>query len=278
MSRSYSDLTPDSDRDPGAGRVTGAGGSDCVERGPMADSSAEDGEDGEVRRRGSSLGRVRSRFASPTDVLRIGEWLESPYLGRVAARVAQRYGVAPQEVPDLLQELRLALWKAGSSQLVSIGWVFQTANHKAIDWLKRRRRRAEVGLDAHTLPERVCSPDPALRCLLHSQTSRLPYTLRRFYTLRYELGLSQRDVAQALGLGRSSVRSLDRRCLRLIGVRRPHARRCEVLEGTLVPSREQHPNGSEPSGVEPPPAVSARDGSEPDAGRTRTRTGGSRRI
>jgi len=244
----------------------------------MADSSVEDGKDGEVRRRGSSLGRVYSRFASPTDVLRIGEWLESPYLGRVAARVAQRYGLAYQDVPDLLQELRLALWKSGSSQLVSIGWVFQTANHKAIDWLKRKRRRGEVGLDGHTLPERVCSPDPALRCLLHSQASRLPITLRRFYALRYEQGLSQREVARALGLGRSSVRSLDRRCRRLIGVRRPYARRCEERDGTRVPSREQHPTGSEPSGVEPLPVDSARNGSEPDAGRTSTRTGGSRRI
>jgi RNA polymerase sigma factor (sigma-70 family) len=231
----------------------------------MADRSAEDEEDGEVRAIGSSFGRVRGRFASPTDVQRIGEWLDSPYLGRVAARVAQRYGVAAQDVPDLLQELRLALWKAESSQLVSIGWVFQTANHKAIDWLKRRRRRAEVGLDAHALPERVCSPDPALRCLLHSQTSRLPYTLRRFYALRYEQGLSQREMARALGLGRSSVRSLDRRCRRLIGVPRPPARRYEEIAGTRAPSQEQNSIGSEASGVELPPAGSPRDRSEPDA-------------
>ena len=198
----------------------------------MADSLVKDGEDGEVRRSGSSFGQVRGAVrlshGCPEDrrVARIAV----PGAGRRAGRSAIRRGF--QDVPDLLQELRLALWKAGSGQLVSIGWVFQTANHKAIDWLKRKRRRAEVGLDAHTLPERFCSPDPALRCLLHSQASRLPYTLRRFYALHYEHGLSQRDVAQALGLGRSSVRSLDRRCLRLIGVRPPPARQCEELDGT----------------------------------------------
>lgn len=176
-------------------------------------------EEDEIREDGARPGRDAERSVTPTSTLRIGEWLESPFLGRVAKRVAQTYGVPAQDVPDLLQELRIALWKSGPSPTVSIGWVFQTAKHKAIDWMKRRRRRAEVVLDDQSPPDRVASSDPALRCLLHSQTSRLPESLRGFYVLRYEEGMSQREIARALGLGRGSVRSLDRRCLCLMGGR-----------------------------------------------------------
>jgi DNA-directed RNA polymerase specialized sigma24 family protein len=92
---------------------------------------------------------------------------------------------------------------------------------KTIDWMKRKRRRAEVALDDRSLTDRVASPDPVLRCLLHSQISRLPESIRDFFELRYEQGRSQRETAWVLGLGRGSVRSLDRRCLGLIGGRDP---------------------------------------------------------
>jgi RNA polymerase sigma factor (sigma-70 family) len=183
-------------------------------------------DDREIRK--DDLGEAAGGRKSDVPTCRVSEWLDSPYLGRVARRVAQTYGVPGQDVPDLLQELRIALWKAGPGSRVSIGWVFQTAKHKTIDWMKRRRRRAEVVLDDGRLPDRLASADPALRCLLHSEASRLPESLRGFYALRYEQGMSQREIARVLGLGRSTVRSLDRQCLGLFGGR--VAGRCGIHE------------------------------------------------
>jgi RNA polymerase sigma factor (sigma-70 family) len=148
--------------------------------------------------------------------LTVGEWLESPYLTRVVSRVAQQYGVARQDTSDLLQELRLALWKAGPDLMVNRTWVFHTANHKAIDFLKLKRRRAEVALGSFESDEPESSRDPALSSLLRSRASRLPGVLRRFYALRYDEGLSQREIAKRFGICRSSIRCLDRRCTRMM--------------------------------------------------------------
>jgi len=158
--------------------------------------------------------------AQSSTVLSVGDWLESPYLERLTARIAYRHGLPRQDVPDLLQETRLALWKSGSNSRVSVGWLFQIATHKAIDIVRRARRRAEVALDGQPRRDRSTPADPALTFLLRSRASRLPPALQRFYALRYEQGQSQREVARALGLGRGSVRTLDRQCLRLIGARR----------------------------------------------------------
>jgi RNA polymerase sigma factor (sigma-70 family) len=175
--------------------------------------------EGSGRTRAPSPGEAVSadRSAARTSAQTVAEWLESPYVGRVASRVGYQYGLLSHEVPDLLQELRLALWKAGLSLSVSPAWLFQTASHKAIDLLKARRRRAEVALEPHTLPASASAVDLTLSCLLRSQADRLPGDLRRFYALRYEQGLSQREVAQRLGMCRGAVRTLDRRCLRRIG-------------------------------------------------------------
>ena len=154
--------------------------------------------------------------APSKNALRVNDWLESPYLDRVAARVASQYHLSPQDTPDLLQEIRLALWKAGPCTPVNVTWIFHTANHKAIDISRRRSRLREVDLDAVALTGCPASTDPALYRLLRSRATRLPGLLRQFYALRYEQALSQREIAKRLGLCRGSVRCLDRRCLRLM--------------------------------------------------------------
>ena len=146
----------------------------------------------------------------------VSEWLDSPYLARVAFRVAVQYGVPAQDRPDLLQELRLALWKAGPDLAVNVTWVFHTANHKAIDLLKRRLHLGEEELkSAERLPKRN-DTDPSLRCLLRARAALLPGRLYDFYLLRYEEGMSQREIAARLGMCRGSVRCLDRRCLKMM--------------------------------------------------------------
>jgi RNA polymerase sigma factor (sigma-70 family) len=142
----------------------------------------------------------------------VEEWLASPYLSRIAARVAYQYRLPGHEVADLLQELRLALWLAGPSTTVNATWVFRTAYHKASDAASRiRRTKTEEGPEVPGTGR-----DPDLTHLLRSRASRLPSRLRVFYFLKYREGLSQRDIALRLGLCRGSVRGLDAKCLKLI--------------------------------------------------------------
>jgi DNA-directed RNA polymerase specialized sigma24 family protein len=150
----------------------------------------------------------------------VQEWLESPYLLRAVCRVAYEHGIPRQDVPDLFQDVRLALWAAGPSKTVNATWVFHTANHKAIDALARLRRMSSWtmgGLGTGISPN---APDPSLARLLKSRVDRLPQRLRRFYCLRYREGLSQREVARQLGVCRGSARWMEVRCLSFLKGRR----------------------------------------------------------
>lgn len=143
-----------------------------------------------------------------------GEWLESAYLLSIVRRVAYRCGVASDDLPDLLQEVRIALWKTGLERPINSTWIFQTASHKAID-LKRRvgsRGRETV---AGFLPEAF---DAELIHLLRARASGLSGALRKFYMFRYEEGLSEREIAQRMGISRSSVRWMEHRCRIQVGV------------------------------------------------------------
>ncbi len=170
--------------------------------------------------------------------MRVTEWLESPYLSRLASRVAYQYGLPSQDVPDLLQEVRLALWLAGPETDVNATWVFHTANHKAVDALVRRRRRIVEEAKASssgTLSRENRGSD--LRHLLRSRATRLPEGLRRFYVLRYQEGLSQREIARRLGCCRSSVRWLDHQCLRMMKGRLFHA--APEIESAVLPTAKR---------------------------------------
>lgn len=107
------------------------------------------------------------------------------------------------------------MWKAGPDSMVNVTWVFHTANHKAID-LKRRLRHQENVLSSAETRQQPSGGDPGLLHLLRARVALLPKRLRDFYLLRYEEGLSQRDIAQRLGMCRSSIRCLDRLCLRML--------------------------------------------------------------
>ncbi len=151
--------------------------------------------------------------------MRVSDWLESPYLSHVAARVAYEYGIPSQENPDLLQELRIALWKAGSETLVNATWVFHAAINKAQDFLRKRRSRAREISFSTELRSETSTPNPELLRLLRARVALLPPRLRRFYFLKYRAGLTERQIAKRLGLGRSSIRCMERRCLRIVAGR-----------------------------------------------------------
>ena len=146
-----------------------------------------------------------------------GEWLESADIFCVIRRAARQYGLTDDDLPDLLQETRIALWKAGLKSSVTAGWIFRTASHKAVDVVRTGiRRRAREMRTAGAAPSPAL-PDVELEYLLHARVDELPARLREFYELRYRQGCSQREIARCLGVCRSSVRWLDRCCVRYIG-------------------------------------------------------------
>lgn len=132
----------------------------------------------------------------------VSEWLESPYLAHVAARVAYQCDLPSQEIPELLQELRIALWKAGSSTAVNATWIFHTAQHKGKDLLRMMRVRAREVSFSREPSISANRHDPELLRLLRARAAMLPPRLKEFYFLRYRAGLSERQIADRLGLCR----------------------------------------------------------------------------
>jgi RNA polymerase sigma factor (sigma-70 family) len=160
------------------------------------------------------------------------DWLASPYLDRMVARIAGQHGVPAAELPDVIQETRIALWQAGLNS-VSAALIVTIARNKAVDLVRslarRRARRRAAGLLAAT-PE----VDAELHHLLSLRVAALPQRLREFYELHYEQGLSEREIARAWGLCRASVRWLDHRFRdRLLGAREPSASKVRASESRL---------------------------------------------
>jgi DNA-directed RNA polymerase specialized sigma24 family protein len=142
-------------------------------------------------------------------------WLEAPELGELVTRIATRDHVAPADVPDLLQETRIALWHLGLEARVNSAWIIRTATNKVVDHV-RSRLRARVREQTFARLALGGSPDPDLEHLLHTEVATLPVRLRQFYELHYVWGLSEREVARELSTSRASIRWLDRCCLRAI--------------------------------------------------------------
>ena len=149
------------------------------------------------------------------DTYPASEWLESPFLETVVARAALTRGLGDGDLPDLVQNVRIALWENGLSANVSSGWVFRVATFKVVDLLRRRardRRHERENARGARAPARDAEVDRIL-CI---QVASLRPHLRRFFELHYRLALSEREIARELGICRASVRWLDRCCRRTL--------------------------------------------------------------
>lgn len=134
-------------------------------------------------------------------------WIDSPALRGLVARVSARYGLPTADLPDLLQETRIALWESGPTATVSAAWVIKVATNKAVDLLRRTTRVRAI--DRAFADQRIeAAGDLELERLLHARITELPARLRAFYNLHYTEGLSEREIARAWGLCRASVRWL----------------------------------------------------------------------
>jgi len=146
--------------------------------------------------------------------LACAEWLDSARLGQVAARVAYQRGLGRDDLADLIQEIRIALWEAGPKVQVAEAWLHQVAHHKAVDLIRERGRRRQRDREVRYSRDQPTAARAELDHLLHVRVAGLPVRLRQFYALRYENGFTEREIAVSLGVCRASVRWLDRCCRR----------------------------------------------------------------
>lgn len=153
------------------------------------------------------------------------EWLdETSHIHILATRVATRYGLPPADVPDLAQEVLIALWSTDPNLVISVAWLYRTATFKAIDMLRRQHslqaRNARM-IQSRRLPDLTDRDLPEVVHLLRARVDRLPDQMRRFWRLRYEAGFTQEEVATRLGVSRATARRIDGRCREHLGVRYP---------------------------------------------------------
>jgi DNA-directed RNA polymerase specialized sigma24 family protein len=164
---------------------------------------------------GVVVSALRARAHAGKTSLTSAEWLESPYLKRLAIRVGLQYALKGDDLEDLVQEVRIALWRANPQTTVGPAWIQRVAVHKAVDLV-----RSLLALRDHDRTLAVANARPALGeeigHLLHARTASLPPPLSEFYDLHYRQGFSERAIALRLGVCRASVRWLDHRVRRVL--------------------------------------------------------------
>ena len=123
-----------------------------------------------------------------------------PLTRRLARMVGDR-----ETAEDLRQETLARAWRGGPRDApapVVRAWLHRTATNLALDELRRRKRRDHVPLEAGLAATRDAERDPLLRDALATLTAHQRLVL----LLRFEAGLSLREVGELLDLTEEAVR------------------------------------------------------------------------
>jgi RNA polymerase sigma-70 factor (ECF subfamily) len=130
-----------------------------------------------------------------------------------------------QQAEDIASEVMLKVLEALPSYrfrgIPFSAWVFRIARNCLIDHHRRRKRRAEVGLDAaaaapdkhnpQALAEVAFSRDELRRALLY-----LTEEQRQVIILKFIHGLDNKSVAKILGRSEGAIKSLQHRALQAL--------------------------------------------------------------
>ena len=146
-------------------------------------------------------------------------------VGRFAAlvrRVGLRHRLSEADLEDVLQEVRIRLWRGRSgprserTEQVSASYVYRLAVSAAVDLLRRRRARGAdrtVALDEVNEPVAE-QPDPARAAEVSELSAQLERALdtitpsRRPVVRMYLAGYSSEEVAQVMGWSEPKTRNL----------------------------------------------------------------------
>jgi RNA polymerase sigma-70 factor (ECF subfamily) len=151
---------------------------------------------------GAALERVMARFDSAFRV------------------VARTRGLAPDDIDEVLQDVRIRLWKSQptSEKLDGLGasYLMRVVSTAIIDRLRQQKRRQETsldGADAEVVPEalQVAQPDRAaqteIAARLNDALMQLPQNRRVVVQLHLE-GYERSEISGMTGWSEAKVRNL----------------------------------------------------------------------
>lgn len=151
-------------------------------------------------------------------------WLVAEYSGKITGYAARMGARDPEDVTSATLEAlarRIGDFEGGESQFRS--FVFSIAHARIVDDLRRSTRRSEVSIEntltllAADEPNEDTFSDPDLLAAL----DRLPEDQRRMLELRYVVGLSTKETADAIGKSEVATRvALSRAFTKLKGILR----------------------------------------------------------
>lgn len=139
----------------------------------------------------------------------------------IALRIAQDRGAAEEIAQDVFIELHAKLLELASTEHV-LYWLRKVATHRAIDWTRRSRRPAEIGMDEAMLESLYETTvqrepgDPRLNRQLELLLASLPPLQRSVLVLRYQEDLSADEIGDALAMPVATVKSHLQRTLKLL--------------------------------------------------------------
>jgi RNA polymerase sigma factor (sigma-70 family) len=140
-------------------------------------------------------------------------------VSRAAAAVRQagwRYGLSPDEVDEVFQDVRIRLWNARSSEQISetsTSYVYKTAASAALDLIRRRRAGLPTeSLDVVDAPAPGQDPERTLAATelgqaVNAAVDSIPAT-RRPVVRMYLMGYPREEIAQLMGWTEAKTRNL----------------------------------------------------------------------
>lgn len=127
---------------------------------------------------------------------------------------------------ELAQDVFLELhrhWSDMKSPAHILFWLRQVTSRRAIDFVRRRKTRAETSLEEAAEPtvlERV--HDSFLSSYLERMVASLPEKLRIVIVLRYQEGMELEEIAEVLGIKVNTVKTQIFRALELLRAKTAH--------------------------------------------------------
>lgn len=123
---------------------------------------------------------------------------------------------AEEIAQDVFVQLHGRLTRLESREHVKF-WLRRTTSHRAIDFLRRRKLRAETALDDAPEPATAASAgDPMLSRRLRQLVASLPAKARMIVVLRYQEDMELAEIAKAMAIPVNTVRSHLHRSLALL--------------------------------------------------------------
>jgi RNA polymerase sigma factor (sigma-70 family) len=145
--------------------------------------------------------------------------------GEVARRAGASHGLQGQDLDEVLQEVRIRLWRVDASEsgkldALKSSYVYRAALSAAIDLLRRRRARREESLEDEGAVDRdpplsFAAPASADADVLASDAGRaidaalsLVVASRRAVVRMYLAGYDRQEIAALLGWSEAKTRNL----------------------------------------------------------------------